>query len=1089
MWWFQSPYNCVKRGKTMPLRKRTVTQEESEPVSDEESLPEDLGLEEPEAEVEQSVAPHMAEEPLFATLLRHAVAKLWPGDAVMADFVTHVAGPLSALLGTRAAKGGNFVAKREQAGLNVEGDYRHDQSFRAHLINGLLPTLHIAQLLTRWEAPRLRYLHDRPRRLFMAGYILHDWLKFPDIEAELQAAGLAHDTVNANQHLPLVEALFRRWCAQLGLEAFLRPEGGSEAALHDLIYIASNTQVKWGTLRNLSALPRLSLDGRTLDLCESLSRLADLITYVARTPRQVVVHHGIRREIAALSNNTAHLRYHHVADNRGVLTNLIHNAALQVMSHSLCAPILYAPSGVVYLAHQDAPPMPDVATIADTSVERVQHVAAERLRRSLAGFGRDGKGLKRADYHDLFFTLSDQVRLASQAAFQWIPPTKAPKAGNRFAKMRDGQWLDPSVDLDLPDDIRVDQLAEWCYYTTDTLIASKAPTVDATSFLLDALGLSDIRPLFDAIPRDNRAGGVGYHWYFAVGYYLKRNPGKAPAEWQELVENLAERLATQLEDVPAAAVEDSWQELRAYVQHIIALGPLGEPAETDRSLFTAELAHYQNAKRTGRGRTAVCSLCSSPFEATKQQEAAILFSPMVYSNKMPLHGSAAIRDICPICGLEMMLRQLLMNRSNATGRRFEGRQIRYLYFYPTYFFSPETLEIFREVHDRLRRISFVELRRQLVVSSDQNGESVLHLDATTLQQLEPLLLSAEDLSSSADDRYVRMHFPKYEPVTFYFLGIPPASRDAKDAEAWIHPAFLALLLPVCLDVKVVASTSPAPLLREANEMTETVFLDGVHPFARYLVGQERINIDQVLSCLQRLIVGYLIHLDAHSRRTQGRWDYRWSDLPPLARDLATDPAYACHYLKKWQRYAGRDALPANKAHQYLQYTTYFEAGGPTMSHARTLVELSRQFYRARGFSSNSILRPLSVVARAILTADRRLFDREGLEEVARGELQAFMERVKNRQADGLLSPRHATESPQEAAQRREASMQRFVEYFVCTIFYDALRGDAAALRGRQLNLLKNTYETLYRDAAAQDYKRADIAEDAEESAANETAEA
>jgi CRISPR-associated protein Csc3 len=436
----------------------------------------------------------------------------------------------------------------------------------------------------------------------------------------------------------------------------------------------------------------------------------------------------------------------------------------------------------------------------------------------------------------------------------------------------------------------------------------------------------------------------------------------------------------------------------------------------------------------------------------------------------------------------MMLRQLLMNRSNATGGRFEGRQIRYLYFYPTYFFSPETLEMFRVVHNRLQRVSFVELRRQLMNGSVHEGETTLHLDADTLQRLEPLLLSADELSTSETDRYARMHFPEHEPITFYFLGIPPGSRDAKDAEAWIHPTFLALLLPVCLDVKVVASTSPLPLLREANEMTETVFLDGAHPFARYLAGQERINIDQVLPCLQRLIVGYLIHLDAHSRQKRGSWDYGWSKIPPLARDLAGDPAYACYYLKKWQRSAETDSLPISKAQQYLHYLTYLGEGGPTMSHASTLVELSRQFYRARGFSSNSILRPLSVVARALLTADRRLFDRDGLVEVAHGELQAFMDRVRNQQADGFLSPRGTEESLQEAAQRREEYMRRFVEYFVGTIFYDALRGDVAALRGRQLNLLKNTYETLYRAAAARDRRQEQSPEDEEDLADNETAE-
>ena len=104
--------------------------------------------------------------------------------------------------------------------------------------------------------------------------------------------------------------------------------------------------------------------------------------------------------------------------------------------------------------------------------------------------------------------------------------------------------------------------------------------------------------------------------------------------------------------------------------------------------------------------------------------------------------------------------------------------------------------------------------------------------------------------------------------------------ETKLSESWIHPAFLALLLPICLDVKVVASASPLPLLLEADEITETVFLDGVHPFVKALVGQDRINVDRILPCLRRLTLGYLVHLDANSRQGRGGWDYRWSDIPP-----------------------------------------------------------------------------------------------------------------------------------------------------------------------------------------------------------------
>lgn len=297
----------------------------------------------------------------------------------------------------------------------------------------------------------------------------------------------------------------------------------------------------------------------------------------------------------------------------------------------------------------------------------------------------------------------------------------------------------------------------------------------------------------------------------------------------------------------------------------------------------------------------------------------------------------------------------------------------------------------------------------------------------------------------------------------YFLGIPPADRDAKDAESWIHPAFLALLIPVCLDVKVVASASPLPLFREADELPETVLLDGAHAFVQTLLGQSRFNINEVLPSLQRLIVGYLTHMNANSRQSRGRWEYQWSRIPPLARDLAADNAYLCHYLKKWQRNAGLDMIPYAKAQQYLNYLPYLAGGQRSMSHAQTFVDLYRQFYRARRQNSNNILRPLQVAAQTILSADRRLFDQAGLVEVVRGELRAFLERVQSNRADGMLPPGSTRDS-------REEAMGQFAAFFVNTIFYDTLRGDVAALRGRQLNLLKSACEVLYRDASARDWQ-------------------
>ena len=1038
-------------------------------LADLELIDENFNLdEEIEAETPQA---GLADEPLFSTLLRHVVKQLWRGDAVMQDFVTYVAPLISDQLAHVTAKGGNFVLAKLEEGVDVSR-YQDDQSMRAHLINGLFPVLHVASTLQHWDAPQFRYYDDTVRRVFIAGYVLHDWLKLPQVDQELESYGLNHDAVNPVQHRSVVETIFRGWCSGLGLDRFLTPIGGVETLLHDLIFIACNTQLKWGTLRNLAALPNLHLHGRQRNLAENLSRLADYLAYLGRDPRQVTSNKAIHREISDLSDQTARFVYHHLADVRGVLTNLIQNAALEVMRNDDCVPLLFAPSGVVYLARKEAVAAPNPVAVAEDVVKRVKAVASRRLATNLTGFGRANIGLKYADYYTLFFQPHEMVNVGIKAAFKIIHVGKKPASGKRFAKMVQSAWMESGVDLDLLDDVRVDQLAEWAFFAEK--LARELPGGKAAAkLLIDAMGLGDLYQNFLDVPRDTRAGGVGYHWYFAAGHFLKRNTGLDPQQWQERVAQLAHTLTTHLAAAQSAVGDattqptDGFADLRAYVQQILSFYvqpeqvalPHIQSSDAQTVPFIAELLRYQNAKKRGRGTTSMCSLCSSPFTVTKQQEAAILFAPQVYSNKLSLHGSNALRDICSICGLEMMLRQLLMNRSNATGGRFEGRNLRYLYFYPTYFFTPETLEIMRILHTRLRRISFTELRKELVPETD--GPAEINFSPQTWQRLEPLLMTPAAVFHADEDRYMRMHFPDNEPITFYFIGVPPPGRDSKDAETWVHPAFLSLLLPLCLDLKVVASESSLPLFNEANELADTIFLDGPHASISYITGKERLNLDQVWPTLNRLATTYLIHIDGNSTSGAGGFDYRWQNLPALTRHLADSPLYAFHYLKKWQRKAKLDTIPTAKAELYLLYHHYLNNGDKDeMTRAQTLTNLYRQFYRTRGNKSHSIVRPLSIVAEALLDADSRLFDSQAaLVEAVHGRLYVRIQQLFRENL--AIKPKGIT--PEE----REIAITEFARYFVEEVFFGAFRGDLSALRGKQLNLLKNACEVIYRAGEAE----------------------
>ncbi|MFP4440697.1 MAG: type I-D CRISPR-associated protein Cas10d/Csc3 [Chloroflexaceae bacterium] len=1013
---------------------------------------------------ESTAAP--SREPLFSELFRQAIN---PDDPVLRDYADYVIPHLSAQLAHVTAKGGTFARQKRAEGVSAEevARYGDDQSLRAHLVNGLLPAAQIARTLKQWDFHRFtRWFDETTYRLFCAGYTLHDWVKLPDAKAALDAAGLSYRS-SVVPHLPTVETIFRDCCIELGLDRFLEPLGPLDDLLHDLILIAQNTQVRSGTLNNLSALSRLHASGRQRQLATDLSRLADYITYLGRTPVDLVSNPNMRAMLESFNDDDqrAVLTYHHLADVRGVVTNIINNAALDACRiDGRREPLLYAPTGVVYLSRSDAPPLPSVADVADAALVRVRELCRQRLAQHLIGFGRSGKGIKYADYYNLFFSPRQLAPLVARFANTRI--LKNPTAGKRYDSIAAKNLAPGPVDLELPrDHLEIERLAETCALLV-RIAADSAPDFDAEGWLLERLGVADQRHTVHAINSHRTAGGVPYGWYYAAGLHRRQTTGLDDTEWIAHLDTLAQDFAAHLPDDPPMDAP-GWQELRQYITDHLHFQEQHTGDLADR--LRTEVQRYGTARKSGRGATNVCSLCSSSYQVDVQQEAAILFAPMVYTNKQPLHGSKAIRHICAICGMEMMLRQLLMKRGRESGKNFEGRRLRYLFCYPTYFFTPETLKMLRLLHDRLRRVSFTALRRALLPESAATLQQ-FNLNIATFQHLAPFLCTPAAITSDDDDRLFRLRYEEREVITFGFIGIPPARSDAKDAEAWVHPAFLALVLPLLLDVKVVAGEGMLPLFNEANELPETVAFDGAHTFIRYLCGVSfadetgeaqhtnatRLTLDDLGPALHRLTAAYLIHLDGNARGGAGGYDYRWNDLPALARDLATSPLYAFHYLKKGLRSGDSDTIGGAKAALYLDLFTYLAPGGdPAMTHAQELTRRYRQFYRVNSFRSNAILRPLSVAAKAMLDADPYAYaEAPALIELIHGELHKMLQRIESNQIDGYFPKGSTRES-------RDEAIAAFSAYLVNDVYVKAYGEDRSAFRGRQLNLLKNACEVIY----------------------------
>ena len=99
-----------------------------------------------------------------------------------------------------------------------------------------------------------------------------------------------------------------------------------------------------------------------------------------------------------------------------------------------------------------------------------------------------------------------------------------------------------------------------------------------------------------------------------------------------------------------------------------------------------------------------------------------------------------------------------------------------------------------------------------------------------------------------------------------------------------------------------------------------------------------------------------------------------------------------------------------------------------------------------------------------MTADRRFFpDREAMVELIQAQLNAFIDRVDTRRADGYIPKLELIENGKVRRVVDDAAVKEFADYWVNNLFFDTLRADLSALRGKQLNLLKNTCEVIYRD--------------------------
>ncbi|MEH2364280.1 type I-D CRISPR-associated protein Cas10d/Csc3 [Nostoc sp.] len=1046
-------------------------------------------------------------ELLTLKLLREAIQSQNPNDKVMADFGEYVLPNLLRIAIGVTAKGGKFFdeidQEREAEGkTKVRRDNAADQSLNTHLLNGLFPANLIEKRLEKLNTTVQRVVKERERRLVIAGFILHDFEKFPDVPENCRKLPLT-------EHREIIDKKVH----QLGLDNFINPENPEayREYLDDLLCMAYNAQRRWDTNWNFSEFGlNPLLKDRTLRSLSDLTCLADSLASIVKHP-QDAEHPRLKEIIHSLSDGQLKFTYHSIAENRGVLTNVVNNALIQAHTslntdeYTYYEPLLYLPTGVIYLASRNAPAI-SPEDLPDRVVNSIKSLCAGQLRLRQTGFGRDGKGMKYAEYYNLFFDDIGLMKVALDATLRILNPNKGSVAKSRsenLNKFQQQNVLSADYDFKFEDDIRIDRIAEfgdlvsrkiWEETVNRVDSARKKdkklpaiPNFDLTHKVAEFWNLAEYLPQIREIQHINESlkenklkgntGGVPYEWYYLAAKYLEHHPGIEDV--REACQQVIGYLTTLISPIISQyELPDGWDDLRLWVKRVVMLpGTNQEPSvKTQVETFLDELGNYNAAKKSGRGKQLICSISHSAYTVTEQMESAVLFTPQVYTNKQMLGGSNAKRNISSIAGMEMMLRQILMNQTQAVGKRFEDGKYRYLYFYPTYYFTPETNKFLQKAYNGIAQTRFDTSVRNHFINKDLQAD----LGRDRYQSVDSFLID-ENLQRDKD-RTFKLSYPEDQPLTFYFMALPPG-RDSTDTESWVMPTWLAFAFPMILDVKTVVSESPIPPFNDGAEFEESVFLDSAPHAFRSLVRRDRFRLDYILegwnengiqypAPLNVLTAAYAIHLDVNARQGKSGYDANWGRFTELAKDFETSPLYVFSYLNRWVRNQSSETARIEKIRlyayhfypcfdPYVKYDTNMEqlivAEVSSLNHPKKLTDLYRRFYRANkryNPKSNAVLKPVDIAAETILKAESSVFQGETLVTAVAAEVFKLMDRVHSSTAEGrwIMSKRE---------EERQAVLD-FAKYFVVEVFDKSFAGDRARLAGRQLNLIRDTCEFLYR---------------------------
>ena len=798
------------------------------------------------------------------------------------------------------------------------------ESLYLHITNGIFVLERLRPILD---------LSDLEIQLLFSAFSVHDLNKLQEFQDEKRSFNYLANAKNVSMVLRNLEMerFFLEW------QDYLKD-------IEVLVRAHSRHYHTYDETLDLDYDPYSYDKDRLLNYLVPIIRAMDVID-LSKTLEEQAKKVDFLRELNQILDVQYQFVYHKVSEQRGILTNLIHNETVEYLeTEKDLLPLLYYPDGVAYLVDrsQDIQITTDeIATLGNRIVNQIESKTSEQFRRfiqgSPAGIKVDEKCLalglsfeqiwnevrniiSERKYVSKVDDMNDRCRRRLQDASEKLermqPSKKNPNPAAQVALI--DEILAEDFHLLPPDDaaVRIGELVRTYYIFLNKHFSQIMP--DAWNHIYDLLELPlEIEDKF-CRPRYTTFNALSDR-----GYIIGRDLYNSGRDFDEICELIVDDGTAIME---TSLPEGEFGILADYVHKYV---DFSFAADRGRNFAT-------NLKRYVGGNHAQCSTCGAEFETEEWMKPDVPANIKVQYFSNRLEGGTSRepkRRVCSICRTQYMLDKICYNMGGSTATFF-------IHLYPISSFTDVFIKGFRAAQSRFQNPDFPSV----FLKTDN---ALRHYQETT--QLELILpFSRTKVNGNP--------LPKFSEALGNILTIPVNTPGKNHTEEVLYAIENALLYQRFLGCRAVLTDSSIPLF--SGDEFSHLFIDHIPPAFRGWLPDNDLNSDMTQQAFEQL-------LKLHGIRSRiGSIDA--DDLVRLIRSLNYDALelyYVTHRMIKREQ-AGNEPLQfttVRNTAQSIADVVAQKGGNPIMPHIKKLARIAWEG-RLKGDSlkDNSLAKPLDV---------------------------------------------------------------------------------------------------------------------------------